>query len=1678
MMAQFASYNLQEKIHETRHSIIYRGYQDNASQSVIIKLLKTEYPTPSEIARFRQEYKLIKNIDLDGVIRTFDIISHDGRFALILEDFNGLSIKSLLDKKEIFDIPSFLDISAKIAETVGSLHVMGVIHRDIKPHNILINRETGAVKLTDFGISAVLTHEDREIYNPDFIASTLAYTSPEQTGRMNRRVDYRTDLYSLGVTMYEMLTGDRPFKSHDPMELVHSHIAVMPTPPDMIDPGIPDAISAIILKLLAKTPEERYQSGFGVLADIKHCAEQFNANRKIETFELGRHDISSRFIIPQKVFGRKKEIGQLISRFDAVATRENAAAVMVVAGAPGIGKSAIINELHRPIVARKGYFIAGKYEQFRKDKPYSAIIQAFQSLVKQILSEGQERISRWRKALLDALDNTGKVITDVIPEVELIVGKQPDLPELGPEESRNRFNFVFEKFTSVFPAKAHPIALLLDDLQWADLASLELLKNILTGSGPDYFFLILSYRDNEVGESHPVMDFLRDIEKNKVTVDRITPGVLSGSDITDFIVHFLRCSRGKGIELAELVLKKTGGNPFFVNQFLHTLYNEKIIIHEGIHGWQWDADKIDRMQVTDNIVEMMAGKIGRLSADTRDVLRICACIGNRFDLETLASVRRTSVEQVLDNLTEAINEGMVSQAGAIYAFNHDRIQEAAYSLVPDVEKSGLHYQIGKLALDAATESELQNSLFYIVNQLNLGGDIIKDTAEQEKLAMLNLEAARKAKASAAYEPALAFSRMGISLLPDDSWESHYQLAYLMHKESMESEYLSLHFSEAEKTFNTIVKNAQSNVDRANVHSLMIILYTTQGNYEDALRVGYQGMKMVGFNLPRTVSDVRIGIELLKLRFKFGRKKIEDLMDMRYVAVPKNEAEWAQEVSLHLELHPSSSLKNPDVELPEKLSYAFLAIHTATVAYYINVNLFAYIAINGLCMLLDMGINFEYSPYAYLGIGSIVGSSLGFPEHGYRFGLTALRLNEKIADTKNRSRVEFTFAMFIQHWKKHAIKDLDFYRQAFKNGLEVGDFIFCGHSIKVLGETRIMLGDNLDEFLEEYETYRDFQMGSKDPFNEHNYQETMQMYRCLKDLTGQTGRLSADDFDEHVHMSFYREGNNLLGIFYLSLIMLRIRYLFGNYIDCLPLIDELNDLIRKKVYLGALHVPEAIFYASLVMTAGYRDVGAWKKIKFKKSLIRNQMKMKKWAGDCPENFEHKYLLVEAERLRLRGNRKKAAIFYERAIQSARENQYTQNEAVANELAANFMREAGEMEKARQYMKEAHYGYIRWGATAKVKHIEEKYSDLITAKDRTSPARGLSSEMDTATEATPDSGGTSSRNLDLTTVIKTSQALSSEIELDKLLVNIMKLSMENAGAQYGCLMLANDDDGKLSIMAAGKADATIEVMKSNPLEQNTSLAVSIVNYVQKTGENVVLGNAGANQQFMSDPYVSRNRPKSILCAAIKRKEEVSGIIYLENNLATDAFTPERLEVLKILSAQAAISIENAKLFELATTDGLTKLYVRRYFHLLLDKEIRRSRRHNNCLAVIMTDIDNFKVFNDTYGHQLGDKVLSGVADVVKKTLRAEDSAARYGGEEFIALLPETDAQQAMDAAERIRLRVAALETPHGSETLHVAISLGVAVFPVHAEEKEALIHAADIALYKSKHRGKNCVSLFEK
>ena len=1469
-MKMISSYILQKKIHETRNLIVYRGYKQNESPSFIIKVLKTQYLTPSQLARFKQEYKLVKNLNVDGVIKTYDLVEQNNNYAIIEEDFDGVSIKDML-KTRNFDIQSFLLIALKISETLGLLHKNNLIHRDIKPDNILFNTKEGTVKITDFGFPAIVTHANDELYNPDVIRRTLSYMSPEQTGRMNRSVDYRTDLYSLGIAFYEMLTGEVPFKSKDPMELIHSHIARQPSPPSALDPSIPPVLSAIILKLLSKTPEERYQNGLGLMADIDECLNQLTAKGKIDEFPLGTRDISIKLSIPQTIVGRETELNILMMSFERAS--RGAAEMTLVLGHPGIGKSALVSEIQKPIVSKKGYFIFGKYDQFRKDVPYSSIIQAFQGLIRQILAESEKRINVWKDKLLTALGTNGKVMTDVIPELGLIIGKQQNVPILAPEESRNRFDLVFKNFVNVFTTEDHPLAIFLDDLQWADMASLKLIRTIMIGHESKYLLIIGAYRDTEVSQGHPLSLTLDEIRKSIENINSITLGPLDATSINLIIMNVLICNAEKSMSLAELIHKKTAGNPFFVIQFLKNLYDKGIIELDPQSGWDWNINMIEQMEVTDNVVEFLAGKISNLPKNTRDILKICACVGNRFDLESLSVVSEKSIDETLADLTSAIREDMITLYGDMYKFHHDRIQEAAYSLIPDDEKAEMHYKIGNNVLKKTDLKDLNEKIFYIVDQLNRGRKQITGHKERINLVNLNLTAAAKAKNSTAFTAAAEYFETGKSLLSPEEWALLPDKLFVLSLEHAESTYLSGNIEKASGLCDRLFEIARNNLDRGSIYVLRARILKHQAKNNETVNEVRKALQLFNIALAEDHQEIdrKIGEGHGKMQGHLLKVPIEELVNLPEM---KDENK-AMAMELLFQVIPPAIHTYPPLSILVELMMFDLALSHGTTA---------------------------VSCKNFMDCGIIQGSILGDYAAGYKLGEAAFALINKFKADSLKSSVYFVFGAFVSHWRVHYQQSLEYLAMSRQVGMETGDVEHVAYTYASMGETLLYAGKNLEECEREAEKAIVFLQKSQSitqlmlaKVTHHIIQQLQTFPRKNKEIDYEK---NDDDFFESI-----KKTDNVSCLHSYGLGKILVTYLLGN----MDAAEKWNSFTESFFHSGEglFKLPDQFLIQSLILTKKWGRVTGDEQNKIMETLVKNLEKLKLWSDNCPSNFSHKYYLLSAEMAVIRGEPLETITdLYKKAIDSIGKDDFIHLRALANELQGNFWLEKAHETLGKAFIQEAHSLYKQWGATAKVKDLEEKHPDLIPDSLRKTGANST-------TDIDASSGTKESQALDLMTVIRASRSLSSEIDLERLLATIMKLSIENAGAQHGYLILENEDNKKLYIEAVGKTDEAVEVLKSIPVEGNDSLSVSIVNYVKKTGENIVLNDAMGDERFINDPYIIAGHPKSILCAPLRHTGTMAGIIYLENNLTTYAFTPERLELLQLLSAQAAISIENSRL-----------------------------------------------------------------------------------------------------------------------------------------------------------------------
>ncbi|MFN6571262.1 AAA family ATPase [Dendronalium sp. ChiSLP03b] len=1515
-----ADYQISQKIYESANSLVYRAILKPDNQPVILKILKENYPTPSELTRYKQEYEVTRSLNTDRVINAYDLLRYKNSLVMFLEDFGGESLKLLMGNQRQFTLKEFLSIAIKTTEGLAAIHAANIIHKDINPSNIVYNPETEQLKIIDFGISTRLSREIQTVGNIKLLEGTLAYIPPEQTGRMNRGIDYRSDFYSLGITFYELLTNKLPFATTDSIELVHCHIAQQPVPPhELVETSnspsqpIPKAVSDIVMKLLAKTPEERYQSAWGIKADLETCRDRLESLGRIDEFCLGTQDICDRFVIPEKLYGREEEITQLLTTFEQVS--QGSSEMILVSGYSGIGKSVLVNEVHKPILRQRGYFISGKFDQLQRDIPYAAIALAFGDLIRQLLTETEATLQNWKLELLAALEPNAQVVMDVIPQLEQIIGKQPSVEQLGATEAQNRFNLFFQKFIRVFTKKEHPLVIFLDDLQWADLASLKLIELLITDYDSEYLLIIGAYRDNEIDVTHPLMQALEQFEKEGARVNYISLQPLKIKYINQLIADTLNCSTKGSKSLADLVINKTQGNPFFLTQLLQSLYKENLFLFDyNKNCWYWDLEEIERVGITDNVVDLTINKITKLDKKTQKILQLAACIGNQSNLEILSNVNNKSQVATARELHPALESGLIlplsndykiplfwnqeeisrdtSEISATfiakipkyipYKFLHDRVQQAAYALIPEDDKKKVHLQVGHFLLRNTQENELESNIFDIVNQLNEGAELITERSERDNLAKLNLKAGKKAKASTAYQPALKYLETCLGLLAANSWEQQYKLTLEISVETLELLYLNNKFEQIENFSETIIKKANNILDLVEVYRIKVQYYFAIFDSHQAIDSALNILSKLGIDISNQPINIYEKIELQQKYIKlfFQDKNNEDLANLPVIV--------------------------------DKYKLAAIQILQQMIAPTFTTNFSLLVQV--ILTLLDICIKYGNYPQVavtYSFYGLLLCGVIKDINYGYKFGELSIKLLNKFDIPQSESLAIHVYYGFIWHWKTFLKEQIarDKLLSTFQKGINRGEYEYSSYVSLDYCLIKFFGGDDLKQVESEEIKYSNFLKINKQQYL-IDYIEILQ--KIVKILTTKSNNkelvlIGDSRQEEEKTIKKYIDTCNewLLFTFYFNKTI--AYYIFQD------LSQAFDNTIHTEKYLESLGshltVPQHNLYSSLSFLAYHHNCTIEQQKQILEKVETNQQNMKIWASDCPANFQNKYNLVEAEKARVLGQALQAQELYEKAIQGAKKSEFIHEEAIAYERAAEFYLSLGREEIGRLYLSNAHHCYSHWGAKAKVEALELEYPQfLMDINER---------KVNQSINTTESTASTNPQALDIITVTKASQVLASEIQLDQLLAKLMKTVIENGGAQKGFLIL--EKDCKWAIAAESTVDSDeVTLVRSLPIDsvdgdkQTPILPVAIINYVVRTQENVVLNNATAEEQFIRDAYIVATQPKSILCTPLLHQGKLSGILYLENNLTTDAFTSDRIEVLRILSAQAAISIENARLY----------------------------------------------------------------------------------------------------------------------------------------------------------------------
>jgi predicted ATPase/signal transduction histidine kinase len=1510
MAIELSGYKMAESLRLEGRTAIYRAIREQDQKRVVIKALTTANPSKEEIAKFKQECQITQNIDLPTAVKCYSLEHHDRSLALVLEDISGKSLQKVAQDTQLA-LKDLLRITIAIVETLAELHRIPIIHKDIKPSNIIVNLGTGQVQIIDFGIASHVPVESPKLCDPSEIECTIAYMSPEQTGRTSRLLDYRTDYYSLGVTCYELLTGTLPFVSENEMTVIHSHLAEYPIPPHQLQPEIPEVVSAIVMKLLEKNAEDRYQTAIGLKFDLETCLKQLENNGKIDSFPLAKRDKGRQLAIPEKLYGREAEIEILRSAFDRIC--RGTSEVMMISGDSGNGKSSIAREITQYTIQSGGYFISGKFEELDQNIPYGAISQAFGELICQLLTESSDKVEIWKQKLLQAFGQQGRVIADIVPEVELMIGPGPELLKLGAVENENRFKILFQRFLEVFCQEEHPIVLFLDDLQWADSASLKFIEMMATNWNLGHLLILGTYRDSIVSSDRSIFQTLDKIGAAGAAVNSITLEPLKLFQVRQLVAETLyeddALSKQKySMPLADLLFNKTQGNPFLLTQILKTLYSEDLLIYSPVHNtWYWDITDIHSVGITDcNAVNLIARNIFKLPETTQGILKLAACIGSYFDLESLAIVSEASIETTAIELWEALQAGLIlpipstrkipsidlknslvtgnstdqkstdtnsqlviSSSQISYKFLHDRVQQAVYDLIPDNDKKATHLKLGQLLLANTTAEQRKDKIFTLVKQLNFAIDLLDTQAQKDELAHLNLIAAQRAKAATAYAVAANYLNAGLDILNpprpagetvESSWIRNYELTIEIYVEAVEIEYLNTNFARSHFLTEVVLHEAKTLLEKVKVYAVKIKCYFSQNQMQTAIDTGLQVLAMLECNFEQEPPSSAL--------------TVEDLANL------------------------------PEMTDAAKLAGLQILDAVSSSAFVTNPALYGTISFTKVNLCIKSG-NSPQAAIAYADYAMFLCGSTGGIDTGYRYGELALQLLDKFHAKEVRCKVLNLFNAHVRHWKEPLRKTLEPLSAAVQSGIETGDLIFMGVASLNYCTHTFFMGEPLEQLANNCEQYLCLAVKYQQEYTATFLKFYQQIFFNLLGRSISPVEIRGEAFDESNLLPTLKQDNNLVSIFFVCVYKAILLYLFKDASQSINIARIAEEYVNALP--GLLVVAQHNFYYSLALLAEYPNFKAGEQSEYLKKVDSLQKSMKQWALHAPSNFQHKYDLVEAEKARVLGQTESAIDYYDRAIQGASNSGYIQEEAIASELAFEFHLARGRNRIAKFYLKEAYYCYSRWGAQAKIQDLESRYPQLLPNKP--SQADKIAG-FDSSRKVSSTTGNISLGSVDFISFMQASQAISGEIVLSQLVNKLLKIAIENAGAQKGYLLLV--DSGKLAIVATGKvAGNDINVLPFEPVEMSSTVPVGLLNYVWRTQQSLVLNDARCDSKFANEPYIASQQLRSILSVPIVNQGKVIGLLYLENNLAPGMFSPARLEVLKLLASQAATSIENARL-----------------------------------------------------------------------------------------------------------------------------------------------------------------------
>ena len=1449
MSIELSGYKLLDHLHTSRHSTVHRARRVADDSPVVVKASTPEVAPEQALARLQHELDVLRSIESDAVVGAYEIARQGDTVALVMEDFGGQSLSRFMAEHRL-RLPEALDIAIQAAGALQTVHDAGVFHRDVNPNNIVYNRADRVLKLIDFDLSSHTRAGLQRFAAPHAIEGTLLYMAPEQTGRINRTADHRSDLYSLGMTLYELFTGRLPHSSSDPLSIVHFHVAVQPTPPEDVEPEVPPVISDIVMRLLAKAPESRYQTAAGLKADLEASARQLSQTGRVERFPLGEVDRSDRFEVCAVLYGREEPSRALLDCFDRIA--HGGVEKVRVHGPSGAGKTSLVRELRASLSGGPACFAAGKFDQVRREVPYSALVGAFEDLAWQLLSEDEAQLARWREQILRATQPNARIVVEAIPAMELVIGPQPPLPPLDPAATQNRFHLTLQRFIQVFTRRAHPLVLFVDDVQWADAASAALLDHVATSDQTESLLLIEALRD---GELPPLAPAPAEEARRGRRMSSIGLAPLESDHVAQLLADSLRRPREEVADLARVVGRKTEGNPLFIRQFLEAVHVEgHIRFDAAANSFAFDLASIERVPVTENVAGLLARRFGHLPRETRRLLTAAAVAGGTFDAAVLAAVGDLPLAAVHEALVPALRDDFIAPVSdGAYAFQHDRIQQAAHAAAAPEEHAPLHLAIGR-ALLARAADDVEDRIFDICRHLNRAVSLIADAGERARLAGLNLVAGARARGTAAYAIAAASFRAAAELSGSAGDDRACCRALLGLAESL---YLATDFTGALEALDLAVPHVRARCERGEIEALRVTIHLHMGDVRGALACGRRASALLGYELPADPAEVgrRLGEELAAILHRIEREPIERFADL------------------------------PEMRDPDQLALMAFLMSCVPPAYMVEPPLMALICARSVALSLEHG-NSPLAPPAYSSF-AIVLHAMGRERDGYRFGALGLDLCRRLGSVAQPARVRLVFGAFSSPWGQPLEESIRHMRDGVQLGLDIGDYVHGAYCAVFAGMHALFRGLPLAELAAAAERNRKLAIEVGEVITARMLSSQLQLIRSYRGELADDAVLDGDGFSEEAVLQAARSTGNLAHEFWMRLVQIEHRLAAGRQREAFEIARAAEPLLAAVP--SSLGGPQHHLYQSLAAAALWEDAPA-ERAELTAVLERNQARMKRWSELCPENFRAPYLLVEAERARTGSTGGNPVDLYDEAITAAAQDRSLRLEALANELAGAFWLERKRRLIAMSYLRRARDLYSHWGATRKVDQLE-----------RTK----LGSSRETAVLAT------AAHALDLASVVRASQAVSAEIVLERLLGSMLDIMLQNAGAQGGALLLGGGSE--LLIQAQRQPDTSrTSVMEGLSLSHAAWPPQAIVRYAMRTGDSLVLDDATRDPKFASDERVAVGQPRSVLCTPMRHKGKPIGALYLENNLVCGAFTRAHLEALNILVSQLAVSIENAALF----------------------------------------------------------------------------------------------------------------------------------------------------------------------